>query len=691
MAAPGGRSGAGRRGVVDVTPGLTGPEALRPVWVDDKQASECFKCGLLFSLFRWKHHCRQCGAVFCNSCSNKRIPLPHLGYHEPVRICLDCIQLAYLVSCTASNNPTVASHGAVGLAQLSADPALHERLLRAAALPALVALVDAGAPALKVHATGAIANLAQVPDMHSHLLRTGVLAPLLGVLRGGLSQLSPQLVHNVLGAASNLALGAPARAPLVDAGCIPLLTDALFVPDQELASLALRTACALAADPPLARMFIQDDSGVTFRRILSLITSVAPKPLLKLLAKFLAHVSLVDDALKVRMLELGTLPPLQALALVRSKGIVTLAVCALANLASVDDNREFVGSAQGLKLLWRLLLRGKSTDIVRHASRALANLALNDTVKLRMLHSSAQLFPRLLQLLSLTPHPDVVLNTLRIMANLALLPLGAVLLTQSGPQPLLLEHSTSDDEAVRSCASFALSRLIPPTTTPDSAPELAAAFAAAASIRSASRRRKTSLNREPADSASVSSSSLPQAGSSSLASPTASPAVPGGTTPRSVPHITKYDLAALEGPADSSPESVASSHTSSTVSSLTSNSTLFSDSDPFALPRASPRRRARPRHRSPGYVGVTLSARSATPTFTPILPTLDTRKTGTSLGTSDSPTASGGHSPLPPLPSPASTTSTDRSRKAAGRPGPAPSSVTPPIPRVARHPVIAPV
>ena len=606
-------SGSGQESLpatLEIRVSQSSAEQLRPAWVDDKEASECANCGLLFSLFRWKHHCRQCGYVFCNSCSNKKIPLPHLGYPKPVRICTECIQLAYLVSCTSSPNPTVAVHGVEGLASLSAQQDYHHRLLRAAAFPALATVLSPGGDdETLVHASGALANLSRPSHLVGHVLSAGALPKLLALLPPALSSGPHTLAHNILGAALNLSEYPPARTALVDAGLVPLLVDALFVHDLDLACLAMRTACALAADVSSARAFIQDDTGLTFKRILSTISGVTPKALLKLLAKFVAHVSLVDNALKVRMLELGTLAPLQGLAVTKSKSVVTLAVCAMANLASADDNREFVGSSTGLRILWKLLLKGKSLDIQRHTSRALANVALNDQVKDRMLRMSSQLIPRLLQVLALASHPDVVTNALRLVANLSISPLGAVLLTQSGPQPLLAQYSSSENDAIRSCANFALAQLVTETNPDD--PDIRAALATAASIRSSSARSTSST------SPTLSCMSTP---------PTPTPAAhitstpPSSSSSRPPPLPILYtDRADLPGPTLSSPDSVASSVTSmSSRSSATSASTYFSDSDPFALPRTSSshsRRSKRTRHRAPGYVGVTLSQtpKSSTP------------------------------------------------------------------------------
>ena len=81
-------------GRLEIPPGAyvyTGP-ALAPnvlgtaEWLEDSEAPNCMRCGQEFNLVARRHHCRQCGQIFCHRCCNSRALLQ--GARAPTAITL---------------------------------------------------------------------------------------------------------------------------------------------------------------------------------------------------------------------------------------------------------------------------------------------------------------------------------------------------------------------------------------------------------------------------------------------------------------------------------------------------------------------------------------------------------------------------------------------------------------------------
>lgn len=72
------------------TPGGNECPEQPPVWIPDVEAPRCMSCQANFTVVKRRHHCRNCGKVFCARCSSNSVPLPKFGHIKPVRVCNKC-------------------------------------------------------------------------------------------------------------------------------------------------------------------------------------------------------------------------------------------------------------------------------------------------------------------------------------------------------------------------------------------------------------------------------------------------------------------------------------------------------------------------------------------------------------------------------------------------------------------------
>lgn len=77
-----------------------------PRWVPDEEAAQCMACSQSFTTFRRRHHCRNCGRVFCGVCSNAQAPLPKFGLNKAVRVCRNCFLLSISNNTGSTNTST---------------------------------------------------------------------------------------------------------------------------------------------------------------------------------------------------------------------------------------------------------------------------------------------------------------------------------------------------------------------------------------------------------------------------------------------------------------------------------------------------------------------------------------------------------------------------------------------------------
>ncbi|BBN13851.1 hypothetical protein MPTK1_6g06950 [Marchantia polymorpha subsp. ruderalis] len=75
---------------VALRPRAANPEEKQH-WVPDELVTKCTSCDTDFGAFLRRHHCRNCGEIFCDKCTRGRIALNTDEDSQPVRVCDRCL------------------------------------------------------------------------------------------------------------------------------------------------------------------------------------------------------------------------------------------------------------------------------------------------------------------------------------------------------------------------------------------------------------------------------------------------------------------------------------------------------------------------------------------------------------------------------------------------------------------------
>lgn len=89
-------------------------DEVKDHWVPDEVAKKCHSCAVDFSPFNRRHHCRNCGEIFCDKCSQGRIALTADDNAPLVRVCDRCMaeatQRLSIAKEAANRSASVRSH-----------------------------------------------------------------------------------------------------------------------------------------------------------------------------------------------------------------------------------------------------------------------------------------------------------------------------------------------------------------------------------------------------------------------------------------------------------------------------------------------------------------------------------------------------------------------------------------------------
>ncbi|KAG6506279.1 hypothetical protein ZIOFF_031601 [Zingiber officinale] len=80
-----------KKGLVDWMNLIKPANEEKDHWVPDEAVAKCTSCGSDFGAFNRRHHCRNCGDIFCDKCTKGRIALTADENAQQVRVCDRCM------------------------------------------------------------------------------------------------------------------------------------------------------------------------------------------------------------------------------------------------------------------------------------------------------------------------------------------------------------------------------------------------------------------------------------------------------------------------------------------------------------------------------------------------------------------------------------------------------------------------
>lgn len=427
-------------------------QLIRPTWIPDSDVSECPICYSSFNSINRRHHCRQCGGIFCSKCCSKKTLLPQFGYVHPERVCDNCFEVACLVSAAISDVLETQIQGARGLTGLSEKDGGLTTLVNHGGLDTLIHLCYSTQKELYTTAISALENFSKIPEMQNTLVMKGAL-PCVFKLASNQNQSTTVLLpisRILLNLSKN---GDIAERILLEGGLavllslagrpLPSLQQAGSKVVDEVVLIQANSAkafSALASHSKNQAKIIEDknDGLIQLYKLLS-----SPNELVrKYTAKSFAFLSLRNDRLKLKLLENSGSEILISVLQNQNCKFETIShiCCTISNLATNKESQlKLMETPELLSSLQAANARFDDVEIKRHIARGVANFALYE-------ENQSKLVPILPLLLKLgdSPVDDICRHVVRAIDNL---------LTSENPQIRIQLRELGAIELLRRIAS----------------------------------------------------------------------------------------------------------------------------------------------------------------------------------------------------------------------------------------------
>lgn len=150
-------------------------------WAEDHETHECGCCHHVFTFYRRKHHCRECGVIVCNDCSMSRAVVE--GTKGRARLCDKCVKgsIPDLLELLRNEDPDKKLKAVAALESLMENPSNHDYVTRFGGILLLMDTLHHPDELISSHAAGALCALSCSVASSLQMVLEGVVLQMLEV------------------------------------------------------------------------------------------------------------------------------------------------------------------------------------------------------------------------------------------------------------------------------------------------------------------------------------------------------------------------------------------------------------------------------------------------------------------------------------------------------------------------------
>ncbi|PIK60424.1 putative ARM REPEAT PROTEIN INTERACTING WITH ABF2 [Apostichopus japonicus] len=311
-------------------------------WVSDEEAINCPLCQQKFSQLRRKHHCRQCGQVFCSKCCKVNVPLPQLGLENPERVCDGCLPVVELVTKSWSQQTSFQLESIQGLLELLHEPTGMRKVIQLGGLQTIISLARSNSVEVCKGSAEALHLLSMHEPLHMILMESGIVKALCGMLNSA-SEADEQLLSYLIGSLMIFAKAPQLQIRVVQDGALPpVLALCGMSVSEAIALIAVRTLNLLMENIGSHTALIESDRNA-LPRLLALTLS-DDEQMQEVSLKTLARLSMGSDWHRHRIVQedfsAGKCLMRSLQRQPKNMQVLCNAACLVANLATSEQDQS---------------------------------------------------------------------------------------------------------------------------------------------------------------------------------------------------------------------------------------------------------------------------------------------------------------------------------------------------------------